>query len=70
MQRCWDAPRGYDAVYLNTIVSWYELPNPLPAGDSWLNRTIWWVHESAREAVRALTVASADCDVQRERLFH
>jgi len=38
------APDGFDAVYINTIVSWFEPPGD----DAWLARTIWWVHESTR----------------------
>lgn len=62
-------PRGYDAIYLNTIVSWYELPNPLPAGNSWLNRTIWWVHESLREMFPLFPNTPELLPLARSRIF-
>jgi len=38
-------PAGHDVVYVNTIVSWFEPPDD----EGWLDRTIWWVHESTRD---------------------
>lgn len=41
-------PEGYDAIYINTIVAWFDPPRPSKK-NSWLDRTIWWVHESIRD---------------------
>jgi len=46
-------PTIYDIIYVNTIIDWFHHPN-----EAWLEKTIWWVHESMTHLMTSWVVAT------------